>query len=337
MVRGHLGNRLKRGVTLIELLVVFGIIAILAALTLPAVQMAREAARRGQCANNLKQIGLALQLYHDAQSVLPPAIFGCGTWAWSKPENRDWESNFRSYNHTGWSMMLPYLEQQGLYNRYDFNEPSSVRHSADGAPLAGSGKSEKNSAVISELIPILVCPSDMLPSEVVTFEQFSFVRVDHGRRSNYLFSTGNLWEHSPPYYKEPAYSTRSGVFGHHGAARFPMITDGLSCTIAVGESKQGLPGIKAHQGAGPFWGSGTLSCCAGQTIGLHKSMYVRWKINATTDGQHENSQFCSYHPGGAQFVFCDGAVRFIHETISYEDAFLYLTRMADGQAVQAPE
>ena len=337
MIRRRQGNRPLRGVTLIELLVVIGILAILAALILPAVQAAREAARRAQCANNLRQIGLALQQYHDAQMVLPPAILGCGTWDWAKPENKAWDPEFKSFNHTGWTMLLPYLEQQGIYNRYDFNEPSSKRRSANGAPLAGSGTSDKNAAVISELIAILVCPSDELPSEVVTLDESPLIQVDHGRRSNYLFSTGNLWETATPYYKEPANSTRSGVFGHHGAARLAMITDGLSCTIAVGESKQGSLGVKAHVGAGPFWGAGTTSCCAGQTLGLQNPAYVRWKINATTNGQHENTSFCSYHPGGAQFVFCDGAVRFIDESISYEDTFLYLTRMSDGRAVQAPE
>src|SRR4051794_15981015 len=120
-------SRTHRGFTLIELLVVIAIIGVLIALLLPAVQQAREAARRIQCVNNLKQIGIAMHTYHDTRSSLPPGTVGCcnGTWQ---------------------AFILPFLEQGALFNSYNFDRP---RYSEP-----------QNSTVTYSYIATLLCPSD---------------------------------------------------------------------------------------------------------------------------------------------------------------------------------
>ena len=112
----------KRGFTLIELLVVIAIIAILIALLLPAVQQAREAARRTQCKNNLKQLGIALHNYHDVHRVFPPSRLNVGfhggpVYATPRPA--------RYKNATGWTLLLPFIEQGNLYQQYDHNQAAS--------------------------------------------------------------------------------------------------------------------------------------------------------------------------------------------------------------------
>src|SRR5213595_1234169 len=110
-------NRGNRGFTLIELLVVIAIIAVLIALLLPAVQAAREAARRAQCVNNLKQLGIALHNYHDVNNVLP---WGAGPWGW-----HDWSAHV---------MMLPYIEQTSLFNAINFVARDSNNPTGGGCP-----------------------------------------------------------------------------------------------------------------------------------------------------------------------------------------------------------
>ena len=324
-----------QALTVIELLVVVAIITLLITLFYPSVQAARESARRTICGNHLKQIGLALQLYHDTNKSLPPAIKNSGSWNWTRPQNQARFPDYKTYNHTGWVLLLPYLEQGALYDAYDFSEPSSTRRLAFGAPLGGSGTSMVNSKAISRDLDVYSCPSDAKP-EVVTFQLGVRYELNNARRSNYLFSGGHFGEMANPYRSiKNDFSRNAGAFGHDGSASFNMITDGLVHTIAVGESKQGLPGVKTeHPGGGPFWGAGSRGCCIGRTLDEEADEDpTRWAINATRNGLHREWQFSSFHPGGAQFVFCDGSVKFIRETIAYETVFVYLNRIQDGKAL----
>src|SRR5262245_12230720 len=117
--------RTRAGFTLVELLVVIAIIGVLVALLLPAVQAAREAARRSQCSNNMKQLGIAAHNYHDADGILPPAIIDSPIWAWGNNATLMMNyPNAKSIGTTGFTLMLPFLEQIALYKQYDFRHPS---------------------------------------------------------------------------------------------------------------------------------------------------------------------------------------------------------------------
>src|SRR5262249_53570744 len=116
----------RRGFTLIELLVVVAIIGVLIALLLPAVQKVREAANRMSCGNNLKQIGLALHHYHDVYQRLPPAKINSGSSSLggNTPSFYPADNGYRVYNHTGFLLLLPYVEQENLYKQFDFTYPA---------------------------------------------------------------------------------------------------------------------------------------------------------------------------------------------------------------------
>ncbi len=152
--------RLRRAFTLIELLVVIAIIAVLIALLLPAVQQAREAARRTQCRNNLKQIGLAIHNYFDTHKVLPPSRLSVGFVGWSYG-NPTPKTPPLYQNATGWLMLLPYLDQATLFNKYNFNSAASWSY-VYGAYAASEvlGDPNSNAPVTRTKLTALLCPSD---------------------------------------------------------------------------------------------------------------------------------------------------------------------------------
>jgi prepilin-type N-terminal cleavage/methylation domain-containing protein len=134
-------TRSRSGFTLVELLVVIAIIGILVALLLPAVQAAREAARRMSCGNNLKQIGISLHNYHDVHKVFPAALMGSGRYnsaAYYSTSGTNWVKNT-----TGWTLLLPFLEQSSIHDRYNFHVCSSMSspygHRVSGTDLINDG------------------------------------------------------------------------------------------------------------------------------------------------------------------------------------------------------
>jgi prepilin-type N-terminal cleavage/methylation domain-containing protein/prepilin-type processing-associated H-X9-DG protein len=374
-------SRVRRGFTLVELLVVIAIIGILVALLLPAVQAAREAARRTQCNNNLKQMGIALQNYHDACKVFPPAILGCGrynsgTQPASQPILAPWP--YPVYNTTGFVFLLPYFEGGAMYSNYNFNAPSSISNPYS-MPLAnGYNNSNTNHPIYNKNMPVYTCPSDQVPAAIYTNvpnQNGQFYEANGVVRGNYLFSTADLTDYNREYgyytsilnsgwgsSSTNPVSWHIGAFGTDGAATLAQIRDGTSSTIAMGESKQGSAG-HTSTAYGPFWGAGVHTCCHGRTTlnlvantwpnfltttqtwgtyswtGYYDIFYSQINFDESLQtGSHLQYawQFGSYHPTGAQFVMCDGSVRFINQDIDYFNVFVWLNRIADTHQVNLP-
>jgi len=329
----------RRGFTLIELLVVIAIIAILIALLVPAVQKVREAAARTQCANNLKQQGIALHSYHDANKVLPPAKINSGSAGPYNANTSYYPSKPFVYNHTGFVLILPYLEQAPLYSKYDFNYPSCDSNWTGGT-LANGGINAGNAAVVGTYLPVYHCPSDKVPTtenETGTGTNHPYARAN-ACRSNYLFSCGKTDDYTPTY---RVGSTSSGAFGTNGAAKFAQIGDGTSNTIAIGESRQD----HTYRSYGPYWGSGTHTAVQGYVGEVWSftlppdGFNVNFPWGRVVDGQTGTAGllqyawgFGSWHPQGANFLFCDGTVRFINDSISFPK-FQALNCANDGLVV----
>ena len=271
------GSRPPRGFTLIELLVVIAIIAILIALLLPAVQQAREAARTTSCRSNMKQLGLALHNYHDAHRCFPLG---------SLP-------NFIS----GFTSILPYIEQGNTYNLYNFE--------ADYTDAA-------NTATLNQPIPVFLCPSMVVPRTVPD------VLCDEiGAASSYLLNEGT------GSYMSPADGVFPLTWPSHGivnpATRIAAITDGTTNTIAAGETTWN------HKSY--VWAPAPYGC--DDRAGEIKYGYARWgvgypgagvgntagRLNDFT-GTSTPTHYTSMHTGSVNFLLCDGSVRTISENIS---------------------
>jgi len=307
----------KAGFTLIELLVVIAIIAVLIALLLPAVQQAREAARRSQCKNNLKQIGLALHGYHESHKIFPPggingvnSVSGCAQsdkyrgYGW--PElNEDTLLNYNAH-----LMLLPYLDQSTIYNGIDFKFPISRFSNKS----SGCGIPRGDQEIIKGVIlPVFGCPSD--------FDQFKPVvyagkanggkEIDRLQPTSYVASSGMkaandiglLWELRAGYSPKP-----KGAFGMNGAARIRDITDGLSGTILFAEKP--VRTEYPQGGTIAFWGTFSGVYFADLLNSINSSVIGK-------DGAEYpmNGAVGSYHVGGAHLLMGDGRVVFASENM----------------------
>ena len=317
--------RRRSAFTLIELLVVIAIIAVLIALLLPAVQQAREAARRSQCKNNLKQIGLALHNYHDTHRILPAAIYFSGRFS-------NTAKNPIILNTTGWAMILPYIDQAPAYMAYNFNVCSSMS-SPYSIPVSGTDAT--NVAIVGNIYTVLECPSAVGNGNVTSGAGSAgdFYSRNNARRTNYFFATGVYTDYDD-HYDTFNSSYAQGAFGNQNAARVNAFLDGMSNSILVGE---GVGILKENPVYGPWGLSGTHTCCHGRVVGVpttHSATEAaQWKINSKAwSGKSYAWGFNSTHVGGAHFAMGDGTVRFISENISYA-TFLRLNYIHDGEVV----
>ncbi|MDB5387615.1 MAG: xcpT 9 [Planctomycetaceae bacterium] len=289
----------RTGFTLVELMAVSAVISLLGAQVLPAVQQAREAARRTQCKNNLKQLGLALHNYHDSVRTLPIG------WVGADYETK--KAEVFGPNGFGWTMFLtPYMDQAQLYTKVDF----SARIDAG-----------DNVKLLSTVIPTLRCPSDPFTKKTWKIKDSKNVDLVELATSNYVgsFGTGALAKCEKM--KSGEIGTGDGLFFHNSFVGFRAITDGLSNTIAIGERigdektdhLSTWPGVVA-KGTHPFariLGSSDVA------------------LNAK---ERSPSDYRSAHPDGTHFLLCDGAVRFIATKIDFKN-FQSLTTRAGGEVV----
>lgn len=286
-------NRSNKGFTLIELLVVIAIIAILIALLLPAVQQAREAARRSQCKNNMKQLGLALHNYHDSHRVLPPGDINAGGY------DSGWlPTGSEVRNHTAYMFMLPFLDQTSIYNEIDFSLATS---NSDGPPAHGGGGHQ---TATERKIVVFTCPSDDHPVGPQTGSGAYAVRNAYRTSYSVIYPTYNMGTSYEAYTNKALKS----AFGHNGAARLRDVKDGTSNTMFMMET----PLEKDSDIRGPFW-SGYVA------TGAVSASYRR--INAPISATDDRVNWYtpgSEHVGGCHVLMGDGAVRFVSENIDFD-------------------
>jgi prepilin-type N-terminal cleavage/methylation domain-containing protein/prepilin-type processing-associated H-X9-DG protein len=332
-------RRFSGGFTLVELLVVIAIIGILIAMLLPAVQAAREAARRAQCSSNLRQIGLALQNYESTNKSFPPgAVF---YYQPTIPVPTGW-LYMRGSLHL---RLLPYVEQSSIYSAIDF------RTGTDFQVVSGT-----SSEIRAQKIPMYICPSDPVSANLTQSSGISqWDNATLRYRSNYhanmgpTDSLGNapncpcpeypIWQS----YSRPATDVNNpaGPFTRNGwnfVCSLAQVPDGLSNTIFVGEIRTDC---SAHAAIGwshsNKWGTFTQipinydSCyqSVAEAAAAGKTPCAAW-CNWNTE-----AGFKSLHPGGAQFVFGDGSARFISQTIDHW-TYQRLGDRADGNPATPP-
>ncbi|MCA8994528.1 MAG: DUF1559 domain-containing protein [Planctomycetaceae bacterium] len=286
---GHRSFR-RRGFTLIELLVVIAIIAVLIALLLPAVQQAREAARRSQCKNNLKQLGIALANYEETHRIYPPGRLGCDGIN-TGPCNGN--PNYTRVGLSAFPLLLPQLEQAPLYNEFDFMN-IAWGPSAGWEPL--------NQIGVEARPAVFVCPSDVSQRAVLSnglqAATGSYALV-HGTMgpSNGISGNMKVFNTGPFNYKTP-YRSRD-------------ILDGLSSTMFIGEVKDAHTPESYNR-----WtvSSRHLDCM--RTTENPINTPPGTGITTSPYGIALNGAFGSQHVGGAQFLFGDGHVSFLSENLS---------------------
>lgn len=284
----------KRGFTLIELLVVIAIIAILVALLLPAVQQAREAARRSTCKNNLKQIGIALHNYHDTFRVFPP---GCISQ----------EGGARDAHNWVWTaMILPFIEQGPLF---DVLTPGDIR-----ATAAIEDPVRRNA--MQQPIEAMRCPSDIGP-DVNTDGQRSI--TESNGTTNHSIALTNYIASNCSAEIRPQLDIQDGIFSTNSKYRMRDIVDGTSNTIGVGERAWEVQGVRLK--------AGILFMQEGNSGNQHDYALAETHgggerpINCTNSASQCQRGYSSLHRGGAQFVMMDGAVRFISENVDHNPNF----------------
>ena len=341
-----------RGFTLIELLVVIAIIAVLISLLLPAVQSAREAARRAQCVNNLKQIGLAMHNYESSASSLPPAKIWSATAASVTSLPNDAAGLGQVLNTTAFAMILPFIEQTTLANAYNFSLPSCpAGNSAPNTnPVGGQGSYRANTTTTSTMVNAYLCPSDTVPLPYNSTPATGTTAYAGylSQRCSYLLPAGR-------YYKAftgPRLGTRptdGGIFaGSDLSTRFQNISDGLSNTVMVLESRL----EKTSTAYGGYWGQGlwtsTHALVYSNNPAISTSYSSAWpstmpnapatiaQVSSANNPRRLGYAWSigSLHPGGVNATFGDGSVKFIKNSIDPSVWFAIQT-IANGEVLSA--
>jgi len=322
--------RRKHGFTLVELLVVVAIIGILIALLLPAVQAAREAARRLQCTNHFKQVGVAMHSYHVSHGTFPPGGLFWRSSAGPRCLPLGNPSGVH-YNGLGWSaMILPFMEAGNIYDRLDTDSTDWL--------------TQPNYTVGGEVIPVYLCPSDPQGDELVKVTNANPndrpSNEEDFARSNLVgvcdtedftcdgtLTTVGLWGRQ---LHSTVIRDANGMMAERQGCRIREVTDGTSNTFMIGEVCGGGPGT--HRGHS--WITGGRADTREGINGPH----------TPTGGQFTPDQpgyiaygrvtgLGSYHPGGCHCLLADGSVHFVNENLPVDLMAAYTTK-AGGEIVQ---
>ena len=313
-----LQQRFRRGFTLIELLVVIAIIAVLVALLLPAVQQAREAARRTQCRNNLKQLGLALANYEETSQMFPPTAIGfaANNAVVADATIDDDIGNNRGVYINYTASLLPQLDLLTLAETINFS-PASMN---------------SNNAVWRNFIPSLGCPSDpgASSSNLYTNRGATMARGTYAAMgANSSIEQSAFWRATWPTLN----ASQRGLMGVAGAARIRDVTDGSSNTIAIIEVRaatgasdaRGLwayaPGLTVIGAGGINNGTDQFQDCVAAAVDM-----------PCTASDNRRMVARSVHVGGVHTCLADGSVRFLSDNID-QVTYEYLRSIADGNPV----
>lgn len=321
------GNAKRTGFTLVELLVVIAIIGILMSLLLPAVQAAREAARRTECSNKLKQLGLAVHNFSDAHQKLPSSVRPAGLTTLPRI--------------AGLTFLLPYLEQNNIYDKYDqtvtWGDPSN--------------------AIVKSVLPVFLCPSDPEPRRLDGIPELA---------SSWAPDVAAVTDYSPTISVDQRLLTAglvdeagAGALPKNGEPRFEDILDGLSSTILYAESA-GRPAVYRRgkrigdvyttrlnaggwsrpasdfsvDGSGydgtTFPGPSAINATNGEAIPDPAVFPIPYY------GTEGTAEAYSFHYGGANFAFADGSVHFLSESINIREFAKLVTRAGHEQSPLLP-
>jgi prepilin-type N-terminal cleavage/methylation domain-containing protein len=281
----------RTGFSLIELLVVIAVIALLVAILMPAVQMARESARKSMCTNNLRQFGIALHAYHDTSKVFPSgqvhgSTTGLSSWGWG-------------------AMLLPHIEQSTIYNKLDFK-----RIVGNPATDAVAVKSMEN---IQIPFPQLRCPSDpdLAATDKMNTAADAYHAVTPGMSTmSYYPNAGafNTYDHGENKLWQ------NGVMFINSSVRIDDISDGTTYTVLLGEVAR-----KQTTYAGRYYGAVNAAgeiCCNEQV--MRDGQYrLNYGGDLTTDVGSRKYGYSSSHRGGAYFLFGDNHVKFLSDNIEH--------------------
>jgi prepilin-type N-terminal cleavage/methylation domain-containing protein len=300
-------SKYRRGFTLVELLVVIAIIGVLVALLLPAVQFAREAARRTQCSNNLRQLGIATHTFHDTRRFLPPAFIG---------DNSDTPNGWATWG----ALIMPYLENSAQYAKWDVTRRASLQPAEAYQPQS----------------PIYLCPSRRAP--VLSLSDFatpggalSDYAASFGTEALYTSSTGALIPNLPYVAQDSTGEWR--VTEWSGQTSFADITDGTSNTTLFGEKHIRPDSLRGkNEDRSVFSGvRNTHRRMMGisPTVGNNRPLLTPQVQSLPL----ANSSFGGPHPTVCQFVFCDASVKPVHVTADLQTLTWLVTRN-DNNVVQ---
>jgi prepilin-type N-terminal cleavage/methylation domain-containing protein len=335
----------RRGFTLIELLVVIAIIAILVALLLPAVQQVREAARKSQCQDHLHNLAISLHSYEGAHKVFPYSVSHSGMITSGSAMRT------RVLNHRGWLMVLPFIEQKPLYDKFNFSLAAGSRAVNGGTlpqGLAPGAAGNANDQVVNQLIEVFQCPSDTYQTHYPSASDANYSiapgsTTQLGAFTNYDFSTKTIsstaeaWNLDLAMTAPPNPMVTRRLFGLDASANMAAMTDGTSNTVMLVETTRWV-----NDGVGQTWG---YAKHVGHGVDLERTDGINWwrccgwttpaydPNRAWSSGRNANwSAPGSSHAGGIQVALGDGKVPFIGETVDVTIR-QRLARISDGQPV----